>query len=156
MRTALVFPLLGLAACANVRPAGPSDYDRVNAWAEAHAPVTVYLDGQEPVKAQALRLARDTTRYTALRRSVLLAVPTAQFVRVEAPDFVRGRLVGAGVGVAAGLAMGGAMALPINNASSDWSTGRKVATVAFFAVSGGVLGYLVGQRTGVTSGFRLR
>ena len=148
--------MLGLAACANVRPAGPNDYDRVNAWAAAHTPVTVFVDGQEPVKAQVLRLARDTTRYTTVRRSMMLAVPTAQVVQVEAPDFRRGRLVGVGVGAATGLAMGGAMALPFNNASSDWSTRRKVGTTLIFGVAGGVLGYLVGERTGVRSGFVLR
>lgn len=155
MRAFFVLPLLALAACANVQPAGPSDYDRVNAWAAAHEPLTVYVDGQAPVRAQALRLARDTTRYTTVRRSVMLTVPTAQVVRVEAPDYDRGRLVYTGVGAATGLAMGGLMALPFNNASSDWSDGLKVGTAMAFGLVGGVLGYQIGRKTGIRSGFRL-
>ncbi|MCA0270337.1 MAG: hypothetical protein LCH53_14125 [Bacteroidetes bacterium] len=156
MRTLLVLPLLGLAACANVRPAGPSDYDRVNAWAAAHEPVLLRFDGDVEVRARAIRIGLDSTAFFDQRRERTVTTRTSELHTLEVSDPQRGRLVGAGVGVATGLAMGGAMALPFNNASGDWSTRRKVGTTLIFGVAGGVLGYLVGERTGVRSGFVLR
>ena len=155
MRALLALPLLGLAACSNLRPAGPADYARVNDWAAAHAPVAVQVEGQQEVPARDVRLAPDTTRYLDVRRSVVVQVPTARVASVTFADRARGRWLGAAAGAATGAAMGGLLALPVNTTSGDWSTGQKVGTAALLGAVGGTLGFLLGQRLGVRTGFAL-
>jgi hypothetical protein len=130
------------------------NYDQVNARIEGSV-VTLLCAGRDPLVADGVRVAGDSTVYTELESGLHHSIATRDLLTIQCKDHFRGAVTGGLLGSLAGLGAGLAVILSYGGQSGDGRIGAAWQTIEMTGV-GGLAGACVGAIAGSTQEFQFR